>query len=160
MIEVVSGESDREEIHLEAQETEARAVEARAEARGVIEVVSGESDREEIHLEAQEAEAPVEAQYEIDEKEPDEVEAKVAEPRRGPRDDIHVDHTISGKDLWESLQWRVRISGNLCSGRSRIYSRAPTPGGSNLLFGIIFAENCMEMKLIGLRGGRTSLASP
>ena len=68
-------------------------------ARDVIEVVSGESDREEIHLEAQEAEARVEAQYEIDEKEPDEVEAKVAEPRRDPRDDIHVDHTISGKNL-------------------------------------------------------------
>ena len=77
-------------------------------ARDVIEVVSGESDREEIHLEAQEAEARVEAQYEIDEKEPDEVEAKVAEPRRDPRDDIHVDHTISGKDLWETLQRRIQ----------------------------------------------------
>ena len=27
---------------------------------------------------------------------------------------------------------------------------APTPEGVNLLFGIIFAENCMEMKRIGL----------
>ena len=31
---------------------------------------------------------------------------------------------------------------------------APTPGGANLLFGINFAENCMKMKEIGLKGAR------
>ena len=28
----------------------------------------------------------------------------------------------------------------------------PTPWGANLLFGIISAENCMKMTIIGLRG--------
>ena len=37
------------------------------------------------------------------------------------------------------------------SGGSRISQGAPTLVGANLLFGIIFAENCMKMKKIGPR---------
>ena len=48
----------------------------------------------------------------------------------------------------------------LTNSGSRISQRgAPTLGSVNLLFGIIFGENCMQMKKIGLRGEQASLAT-
>ena len=55
------------------------------------------TDTEEIRLERVEpSEQEDLTQYEIADKEPDVVEAKLTEPKRDPRDDIPVDATIDG----------------------------------------------------------------
>ena len=49
----------------------------------------------------------------------------------------------------------IHISGGYSI--SQMEGRQPKRGDANLLFGIIFAENCTKMKKIGLRRGKGDL---
>ena len=57
---------------------------------------------------------------------------------------------------WHETLWRDFLS--YYSGGSRIYhmGRKRRGGGTNLLFGKIFAENCIKMKKNGLRSARSA----
>ena len=48
----------------------------------------------------------------------------------------------------------IHISGG--SRISQMEGRQPKRGDANLLFGIIFAENCLKIKTFGQKGGRLS----
>ena len=62
-------------------------------------------------------------------------------------------HISATNCLYQNSWWHNILS----SGGSRISQRgAPTPEGTNVLFGIIFAENCMKMKIFGRRGGHAT----
>ena len=66
--------------------------------------------------------------------------------------------TIVGGDFNSAMGNNIDRKGS--QWRIQDFPEAPTPAGlgANLLFGIIFAENCMKILKIGLRGACASLA--